>query len=92
MKFSIVNVLVSGLLLAAAGVNACQCREGTRQGQYCGHCSAVLVTPDFVYDHVAPIEKADDGRFLDGCEGREGLAFSEEEENCRRASAESLVS
>ncbi|OAX83958.1 hypothetical protein ACJ72_01679 [Emergomyces africanus] len=52
MKFSIVNILVSGLLLAAAGVDACQCRVGSRQGQYCGHCSAVLVTSDFVYDHV----------------------------------------
>ncbi|KAG5295277.1 mold-specific M46 protein [Histoplasma ohiense] len=52
MKFSIVNVLVSGLLLAAASVDACQCKVGSRQGQYCGHCEAVLVTPDFVYDHV----------------------------------------
>ncbi|KLJ10173.1 hypothetical protein EMPG_14439 [Blastomyces silverae] len=52
MKLSIANLLVSGLLLVTAGVDACQCREGTKQGQYCGHCSAVLVTPDFVYDHV----------------------------------------
>ncbi|EGC43485.1 mold-specific M46 protein [Histoplasma capsulatum var. duboisii H88] len=63
MKFSIVNVLVSGLLLAAASVDACQCKVGSRQGQYCGHCEAVLVTPDFVYDHVLSIAKACNSQF-----------------------------
>ncbi|PGG97050.1 hypothetical protein AJ79_09364 [Helicocarpus griseus UAMH5409] len=52
MKLSIVNVLVTGLLLAAAGVDACKCREGSKQGQYCGHCPQVLGGDGFVWDHV----------------------------------------
>ncbi|KGQ01961.1 hypothetical protein PAAG_11356 [Paracoccidioides lutzii Pb01] len=52
MRLRIMNILVSSLLLTVAGVEACQCRQGSRQGQYCGHCSQVLPTADFIYNHV----------------------------------------
>ncbi|EEH43750.2 uncharacterized protein PADG_00039 [Paracoccidioides brasiliensis Pb18] len=52
MRLRIMNILVSSLLLTVAGVDACQCRQGSRQGQYCGHCSQVLPTADFIYNHV----------------------------------------
>ncbi|KAK2812001.1 hypothetical protein FQN50_001709 [Emmonsiellopsis sp. PD_5] len=50
MKLTIVNVVVTALLLAAGTVEAaCSCKEGFKQGQYCGYCYAVN---SGISDHV----------------------------------------
>jgi hypothetical protein len=42
MKPSTITAILASILLSAVAVDACKCKTGTKQGQYCGGCIEVL--------------------------------------------------